>query len=326
MGVADWAAGEAGAAGFFGGIGLAGMGLAGIGLAGPGFGPGLAAVAGLGLAGVGLGPGLAAAGPGFGPAGPGLAAGLPAAGLGAADFLAAGAAGDFSPAGASAPSKDSLSRRATGGSTVDDADLTNSPCSFSRARTSLLVTPSSFANSWTRALPATALLTGEVERARPHDLGLCAMTVHRRYFTVCSLLRPVLLVGPARALGVRPDRSSPLPVRGCGSVRRPFTALPAAPTAARCRSVRRPAALCRRPACASPAPHTPRWGAPRRPAREAHVAGPGPACVPAGLAAGRPCGADRCPVRVCDIPHTSVPAVPGAWSAGRRQPHIGPSS
>src|SRR5699024_8879579 len=179
MGVADWAAGEAGAAGFFGGIGLAGMGLAGIGLAGPGFGPGLAAVAGLGLAGVGLGPGLAAAGPGFGPAGPGfgpagpgLAAGLPAAGLGAAAFLGAGAAGDFSPAGASAPSKDSLSRRATGGSTVDDADLTNSPCSFSRARTSLLVTPSSFANSWTRALPATALLTGEVERARPHDLGL----------------------------------------------------------------------------------------------------------------------------------------------------------
>src|SRR5699024_9435288 len=101
MGVGDWAAGEAGAAGFFGGLGLAG----------PGFGPGLAAVAGLGLAGVGLGPGLAAAGPGFGPAGPGLAAGLPAAGLGAADFLAAGAAGDFSPAGASAPSKDSLSRR-----------------------------------------------------------------------------------------------------------------------------------------------------------------------------------------------------------------------
>ncbi len=53
------------------------------------------------------------------------------------------------------PPKDSRSRRATGASTVDDADLTNSPCSFSRARTSLLVTPSSFANSCTRALPAT---------------------------------------------------------------------------------------------------------------------------------------------------------------------------
>lgn len=53
------------------------------------------------------------------------------------------------------PPKDSRSRRATGASTVDDADLTNSPWSFSRARTSLLVTPSSLANSCTRALPAT---------------------------------------------------------------------------------------------------------------------------------------------------------------------------
>jgi len=43
-------------------------------------------------------------------------------------------------------------------STVDDADFTNSPCSLSLARTSLLVTPSSFASSCTRALPATALL------------------------------------------------------------------------------------------------------------------------------------------------------------------------
>ena len=49
----------------------------------------------------------------------------------------------------------SRSRRATGASTVEDADLTNSPCSLSRARTSLLVTPSSLANSCTRALPAT---------------------------------------------------------------------------------------------------------------------------------------------------------------------------
>ena len=60
----------------------------------------------------------------------------------------------FSAAGF-APPNDSRSRRATGASTVEDADLTNSPCSLSRARTSLLVTPSSFANSCTRALPAT---------------------------------------------------------------------------------------------------------------------------------------------------------------------------
>ena len=57
----------------------------------------------------------------------------------------------------------SRSRRATGASTVEDADFTNSPCSLSFARTSLLVTPSSFASSCTRALPATALLV----RVRP---------------------------------------------------------------------------------------------------------------------------------------------------------------
>ena len=59
----------------------------------------------------------------------------------------------------SLPGNDSRSRRATGASTVDDADLTNSPCSFRRSSTCLLVTPSSLASSCTRALPATALLT-----------------------------------------------------------------------------------------------------------------------------------------------------------------------
>lgn len=50
------------------------------------------------------------------------------------------------------------SRRATGASMVLDADLTNSPISFSLASTVLLSTPSSFASSCTRGLPATALL------------------------------------------------------------------------------------------------------------------------------------------------------------------------
>ena len=85
-----------------------------------------------------------------------------AEGLGAGAFSGAAAlAGEpfpsaltFSGAGF-APPNDSRSRRATGASTVEDADLTNSPCSLSRARTSLLVTPSSLANSCTRALPAT---------------------------------------------------------------------------------------------------------------------------------------------------------------------------
>jgi hypothetical protein len=55
--------------------------------------------------------------------------------------------------------KESRSLRATGASTVEEADFTYSPRSASFLRTSLLVTPSSFASSCTRALPATALLT-----------------------------------------------------------------------------------------------------------------------------------------------------------------------
>ena len=100
-------------------------------------------------------------------------------------------AGPLSGAGLPPPN-DSRNRRATGASTVDDADLTNSPCSFSRARTSLLVTPSSLANSCTRALPATTSPVYEatvVGRAS----GL-AMTHCHRDFTVCSCsLLPVLL-------------------------------------------------------------------------------------------------------------------------------------
>ncbi len=64
------------------------------------------------------------------------------------------------------------SRRATGASTVLDADFTNSPISFNLARTVLLSTPSSLASSCTRALPATALLTprscGQYPQ-RPHS-------------------------------------------------------------------------------------------------------------------------------------------------------------
>jgi len=51
--------------------------------------------------------------------------------------------------------------RTTGASMVEDGDLTNSPMSVSFAMISLLVLPSSFASSCTRALPATALLRDE---------------------------------------------------------------------------------------------------------------------------------------------------------------------
>lgn len=148
-----------------------GRGSPGLGPAGPGLGPGPAA----GWAGAGATTGGAggAGGVGTGPAGRAGAAGFAAGGAvtptppspdptGGFSGAPAGAfpgalAGAFSGAfsGALEPPNASRSRRATGASTVDDADLTNSPCSLRRARTSLLVTPSSLANSCTRALPAT---------------------------------------------------------------------------------------------------------------------------------------------------------------------------
>ncbi len=67
---------------------------------------------------------------------------------------------DFAAAGALAGNA-SRSLRTTGASMVEDGDLTNSPMSVSFAMISLLVLPSSFASSCTRALPATALLRDE---------------------------------------------------------------------------------------------------------------------------------------------------------------------
>src|SRR5699024_9675480 len=186
-----------GAAGFgAAGLGAAGFGAAGLGA--PGFGaPGLGAAArsdlpsgaeasagsaGLGAAAAGVAPGLGAAagagrsasgawagvdvceealGPGFAP---GLGAGF-APGFGAPGFAADLAADFFSPPEDFAPSagaesaKASLTRRTTGASSVEEAERTNSPISWSFSRTFLLVVPSSFASSWTRGF-ATVLLSG----------------------------------------------------------------------------------------------------------------------------------------------------------------------
>jgi hypothetical protein len=60
----------------------------------------------------------------------------------------------------------SASRRTTGASTVDDADLTNSPMLFSSSSTVLLGTPNSLASSWTLAFPATILLLGRSDPRR----------------------------------------------------------------------------------------------------------------------------------------------------------------
>ena len=137
-----------------------GRGPAGLGAAGPGRGPGSATgLAGADATSMGAGGAASSTGAGgggavgFATAG---AAGAAAAWAGAAFFAGAFAGALAEPFSTGfAPPNASRSRRATGASTVDDADLTNSPCSLSRASTSLLVTPSSFANSCTRALPAT---------------------------------------------------------------------------------------------------------------------------------------------------------------------------
>lgn len=92
----------------------------------------------------GLGAGFA---PGFGA--PGFAAGL------AAFFAPA----DFSPPAGAESAKASFTRRTTGASSVEEAERTNSPMSWSFSRTFLLVVPSSFASSWTRGF-ATVLLSG----------------------------------------------------------------------------------------------------------------------------------------------------------------------
>ncbi len=159
--------GASGAAGGAAGAGAAATGAAGCAGAG-GFGA------------AGLGPGAGAGAPATGAAAGALGAGLAACGAGAAAL-----AGAFSAAGLFPPN-DSRRRRATGASTVDDADFTNSPCSLSRARTSLLVTPSSLANSCTRALPAaTDISISRGDSGRRRASGL-AMTHGHRDFTVCS--------------------------------------------------------------------------------------------------------------------------------------------
>jgi hypothetical protein len=128
------AAGVTGAAGAgVAGAGVVGAGAAGAALLGAGV-LGAAGAAGAAATGVGrLRPGLGTGGrrvpAGAGlrvPAGPGRAGSLPAE----EPLLSF-----------------SLSRRSTGGSTVDEAERTNSPMSFNIVRTVLLSTPSSFASS-----------------------------------------------------------------------------------------------------------------------------------------------------------------------------------
>lgn len=102
-------------------------------------GAGVAGAAGAersaGAFGVAFGAGL-----GAGAAGATGAVACGAADVLAAAFLAVRFFGGFF-------SNSSANRRTTGASIVEDADRTNSPMSFNLVRTTLLVTPSSFASS-----------------------------------------------------------------------------------------------------------------------------------------------------------------------------------
>ena len=188
------------------GAAAAGLG-AGFGDAGRGASVSTFAAAGAGAGGLGAaGPGLAA---GFGTTvcatGSvtsgllGLGAGLGCAGDGV-DVLRES---DF----ADPPALGYASRnlRATGASTVEDADFTNSPSSLSFARTSLLVTPSSFASSCTRALPATALLV----RVRPAALARATSSYRLAFMASASRLTHD---GSTCFRSSSPAREDPVPV------------------------------------------------------------------------------------------------------------------
>jgi hypothetical protein len=179
------------------GVRAAGLGALG---AGPGRGPGVAPGVGPGRTGGAAGVGGAAAAAGGAAAGGSAgAAGLAGGAFSGTALVAATLAGEPLPsvltfcAAGFAPPNDSRRRRATGASTVEDADLTNSPCSLSRARTSLLVTPSSFANSCTRALPATtspSLEATAVVGAAPrvsYDAWSSGLHGVLMFFATCSL-------------------------------------------------------------------------------------------------------------------------------------------
>jgi hypothetical protein len=116
------------------------------------------------------------------------------AGAGSAFLAGAFLAGAGAAAAAAAwAGNASRTLRATGGSIVDEALLTNSPLSFNQDRRALLSMPSSLASSWTRALPGTVLLLLKVwpgssqavvvtawrcssvaHRDKPHRVLMCA--------------------------------------------------------------------------------------------------------------------------------------------------------
>lgn len=111
---------------------------------------------------------------------------------GAAGFLA-GTAGflDSDALPCALEAKAFLSLRATGGSTVDDADFTNSPIASSLFKTVLLSTPSSLASSYTRAFGTQFLLSWAARiRARPLLIHGELVPSHRATMFVIPRLFP----------------------------------------------------------------------------------------------------------------------------------------
>jgi hypothetical protein len=198
------------------GVRAAGLGALG---AGPGLGPGVAPGVALGV-GPGRAGGAAGATGADAAAGGAGAAGLAAGAFSGAALVAAAFAGEPFPsdltlsAAGLAPPNDSRSLRATGASTVEDADLTNSPCSLSRASTSLLVTPSSLANSCTRALPATtspSLEASAVVGAAPrvsYDAWSSGLHGVLMFFATCSLAGWILHFSTASSAYVLDHRGN----------------------------------------------------------------------------------------------------------------------
>jgi hypothetical protein len=186
---------------------LAGLlvGTLGRGGRGPGRGPGLGAGA----------AGLAGAGRSVVACSTGFSTTCSAAFLIGAGFFAAGLAGACSAGAADrccSAASTSRNRRATGASTVLDADLTNSPISFNLASTLLLSVPNSLASSCTRALPATALLISRPGgQTRSTSLVQHPKPVHHSDFIVRSC-RSTYLVRFGPGLATRAVRCSSHPV------------------------------------------------------------------------------------------------------------------
>lgn len=157
---------SAGAVAGAGGVAAAGAGVAGGGAAGAGVG-------------AGLGAGVAGAGPAGAAAGAG-AAGAAVAGLaGCAVRVGTGARRTLEDedvrrgavvVGAESAPSEARSLRATGASTVEEAERANSPISLSFSRTCLLSRPSSFASSYTRTFD-TVLLSGPGGVSEPQLMG-----------------------------------------------------------------------------------------------------------------------------------------------------------